>query len=413
MSCSGVTTATCWAATCGARWAGPRPARASRVVVRCNGSRRRVGKQLYRTSARLLPGKLRVRAPGEKIQKFVDLVGAQDMDALYLGLTSLWRAPEALVVGSAEAPAPRIPALAHPLDRMMLADLTRYLPGDGLVKVDRASMGVSLEARVPLLDHRVVEFAWRLPAELQDPARHRQVVSAASARSVRSQSVVRTTEGRFLGAARRMAAWGSAGLGRRAPRREPSARRRLPASDTSARRVARSSLRAAQRRGAVVGRAVVSGVARRGTPFVEPGPDPSGMTTDQAPRRVLRIISRTNVGGPALQVSALSRGLDPARYEQRMLVGSVGPDEADYLDLRAPGIPFVRIAGLGRAPGRSTTSAHSERSSGRSTSSSPTSCTPTPRRRGYSVGWPRPGDECPQWCTPTTDMSCADTSRRR
>ena len=81
---------------------------------------------------------------------------------------SRWRRPEHVVRGAH----PVVTAYDDPAallrngtqaDQLMAMDFACYLPEDILTKVDRASMAVSLEARVPLLDHRVVEFAWRVP----------------------------------------------------------------------------------------------------------------------------------------------------------------------------------------------------------------------------------------------------------
>ena len=62
------------------------------------------------------------------------------------------------------------------------------------------------------------------------------------------------------------------------------------------------------------------------------------------------VIARLNVGGPALIADVLTRGLDPSRFEQLLLAGTVGPGEEDYVDLRAPELPVHRVRGLGRDP---------------------------------------------------------------
>ncbi|WP_337996704.1 asparagine synthase (glutamine-hydrolyzing) [Oleispirillum naphthae] len=93
-------------------------------------------------------------------------------DALYRRMLSHWPEPDALVPGGHEpkgvlwdaSVARTIPDF---LDRMQFLDTATYLPDDILTKVDRASMSVALEARVPLLDHRVVEFSWRLPQRMK------------------------------------------------------------------------------------------------------------------------------------------------------------------------------------------------------------------------------------------------------
>jgi glycosyltransferase involved in cell wall biosynthesis len=66
--------------------------------------------------------------------------------------------------------------------------------------------------------------------------------------------------------------------------------------------------------------------------------------------RVLRVIARMNVGGPALQVTGLVEGMDADRFDHRLLTGFVEEGEGDYLDLRAPHLPVMRVEGLGRSP---------------------------------------------------------------
>jgi asparagine synthase (glutamine-hydrolysing) len=114
---------------------------------------------------KLLPSALRHRMPGYKIHKLAGALSATAPLDLYRLLASQWVHPENLVVGGFEPVAEMtgVERLDDFTAQMMLADMLRYLPDDILTKVDRASMAVSLEARVPLLDHRVVEFAWQLP----------------------------------------------------------------------------------------------------------------------------------------------------------------------------------------------------------------------------------------------------------
>jgi asparagine synthase (glutamine-hydrolysing) len=119
----------------------------------------------------LAPRSLRQANIGDKLHKGAGVLAAENIDDLYLGLVTHWQ-PEGLVIGGKE-PATYLrgnPLLIEGLDdvqRMMALDAITYLPDDILVKVDRAAMGVSLECRVPFLDHRVVEFAWRLPQTLK------------------------------------------------------------------------------------------------------------------------------------------------------------------------------------------------------------------------------------------------------
>jgi asparagine synthase (glutamine-hydrolysing) len=113
-----------------------------------------------------------VAKPGDKLHKLSALLALPDPDTMYLGMISLWKDPAEIVVQGVEpltlvTDRANWASLSDFTMRMMYLDLVTYLPDDILVKVDRASMAVSLEARVPLIDHRVVEFAWRIPLSMK------------------------------------------------------------------------------------------------------------------------------------------------------------------------------------------------------------------------------------------------------
>lgn len=116
-----------------------------------------------------LPGKRRVTRLGEKAHKLAErLHRASNADCLYRSIVTDWPDWDKLVCGTGRLPTrldgqSLVAGIVDPEHRMMLLDALTYLPDDILTKVDRAAMGVSLETRVPFLDHRVVELAWRLP----------------------------------------------------------------------------------------------------------------------------------------------------------------------------------------------------------------------------------------------------------
>jgi len=110
---------------------------------------------------------------GERLYRFADMVGAKDFMSFYRMIMSWWTYPSR-AFKNAEEPTTFFDkqqddtvAGLDAYQEMMLADLITYLPDDILTKVDRASMSIGLEIRVPLLDHRVIEFAWKIPTYMK------------------------------------------------------------------------------------------------------------------------------------------------------------------------------------------------------------------------------------------------------
>lgn len=122
----------------------------------------------------IMPEQQRYTNVGEKLHKIATLVKERTPEDMYRQLISMWPHPEALVKREGASLNHHFcDQLSNSLtnssiaERMMFQDLVGYLPGDILTKVDRAAMGVSLETRIPLLDHELIEFAWQLPLSMK------------------------------------------------------------------------------------------------------------------------------------------------------------------------------------------------------------------------------------------------------
>ncbi|MBI5316029.1 MAG: asparagine synthase (glutamine-hydrolyzing) [Nitrospirae bacterium] len=149
------------------------PAWASTILARCL---RTLSVQswdnVFRIFDLVAPKVLGHRSPGDKLHKLAEVILRGGPPGIYLHLASHWAKPSSLVLGGSE-PLTVVTDPSHRIERlqfqehMMYWDMVSYLPDDILVKVDRASMGVSLESRVPFLDHRIVEFAWQIPLEMK------------------------------------------------------------------------------------------------------------------------------------------------------------------------------------------------------------------------------------------------------
>jgi asparagine synthase (glutamine-hydrolyzing) len=132
----------------------------------------RVWDRLLSPVKAFLPGELGGSYFGDKLHKIAEIIKGSEKDFFYKSLISHWRQTDNLVVGGTEPLTANWEGLFAPnglklLDQMMLTDMFLYLPDDILTKVDRASMAVSLEARVPFLDPRIAEFAWKVPEKMK------------------------------------------------------------------------------------------------------------------------------------------------------------------------------------------------------------------------------------------------------
>ena len=216
---------------------------------------------------RWLPFLPRTALAGDKLHKIATLLDDASPETIYRRLVSQWQRPDEIATAGHEPAGPLADVtiagdFPELVSRMQFLDLVTYLPDDILTKVDRATMAVGLEGRVPLLDHRDRRLRLDAAAAVQNTRRRRKMAAAARARPVRAAALDRPAENGLRRADRLLAARPAARLGGDAARPETPGGGRSAARRAGAARLGRAPRRHAQLAVSAVDGAHAAGVAR-------------------------------------------------------------------------------------------------------------------------------------------------------